>query len=71
MVYRYLAVPDRDAIFAEYGIRDAQKLFDIELTNDIRDQVEAGMKCIRTDNHKYILDSNGKNNYTNFRVRKR
>jgi len=56
---------ERDAIFAEYGIRDAEKMGYGDMEGEPKKEIELGRKCVRTDSHKYVLDSSdGQHLYT-------
>jgi len=50
---------NRDAVFAEYGIRDVEKMGYGEVEGHMRERIEAGLKCVRTAEYKFTLDSNG------------
>lgn len=49
----------RDAVFAEYGVRDPKNLGYGHLDENIRTRISAGQKCVRTRNYKYVIDSEG------------
>lgn len=50
---------EREAVFAEYGIRDIDKMGYGDIDGKIRKQLQAGMKCVRTFDHKFVLNSEG------------
>jgi len=52
----------RDAIFAEYGVREDYgrvSRYSVSLTSEELRQRELGVKCVRTDNYKLTLRSDG------------